>query len=72
MAQQPRAAQGNHEGRQQPKREIETSLKKEGGQRQPRAAQKGNHEERQVWETRRQRHHDHFAISEISNPVIEK
>ena len=41
-------------------------------QRQPRAAQKGNHEGRQAWETRRQRHHDHPAISELSNPVIEK
>ena len=41
-------------------------------QRQPRAAQKGNHEGRQVWETRWQRCSDQAAISEISSPVIEK
>ena len=27
---------------------------------------KGNHEGRQAWETRRQRHHDHLAISEMT------
>ena len=42
------------------------------GRRQLRAAQNGNHEGRRAWETRWQRHHDHLAISGISNPVIEK
>ena len=75
---------GNHQGKQagrqggsgsqeQPEMEIvkRDKLGRQGGSGKKRAAQNGDHEGRQAWETRRQRHHGHLAISGISNPVIE-